>query len=137
MNRVQTDQNRKLSINAKAQAVSNKLRPTNLKRLRSFLGAVNQVYKFIPNLASKSLLFRTILKKDADWNWNQDHGKYFLENNDEIKKVLEFSHFKRNQEIRITCDVSKEGLGAVLQQSQKNVDLMNTNLFCVKIFIGL
>ena len=30
------------------------------------------------------------------------------------------SHFRRNKEIRIICDASKQGLGAVLQQSQKN-----------------
>ena len=40
--------------------------------------------------------------------------------NDEIKKVVELSHFKRNQEIRIICDASKQGLGAVSQQSQTN-----------------
>ena len=39
-------------------------------------------------------------------------------NHDEIKKTVELSHFKRNQEIRIICDASKSGLGAVLQQSQ-------------------
>ena len=33
---------------------------------------------------------------------------------------MELSHFKRNQEIRIICDASKQGLGAVLQQSQSN-----------------
>ena len=38
--------------------------------------------------------------------------------NDEIKKTVELSHFKRNQEIRIICDASKSGFDAVLQQSQ-------------------
>ena len=60
------------------------------------------------------------MKKDADWNRNHDHEKAFLKINDEIKKVVELSHFKRNQDTRISCDASKQGLGAVLQQSQKN-----------------
>ena len=30
------------------------------------------------------------------------------------------SHFKRNQEIGIICNASKQGVGAVLQQSQAN-----------------
>ena len=46
--------------------------------------------------------------------------KNVLENNDEIQKEVELSYFKRNQDIRIICDASKQGLGAVLQQSQKN-----------------
>ena len=33
---------------------------------------------------------------------------------------MELSHFERNQEIRIICDASKQGLGTVLQQSQCN-----------------
>ena len=36
--------------NSKVQGQTEKLRPTNLKELRSFLGAVNQFNKFIPDL---------------------------------------------------------------------------------------
>ena len=55
-------------INTKAQRISSRLRPTNSK-LRSFLGAVNQFNKFILNLATISYPIRSILKKDAEWNW--------------------------------------------------------------------
>ena len=48
------------------QGISDRLRPTNFKQLRSFLGAVNQLKNFVSNLASISCHFRTILKKDAD-----------------------------------------------------------------------
>ena len=107
-------------VNAKSQGISERLRPTNLKQLCSFLGAVNQFNKFIPNLAAISFPFRSILKRDADWTWNSDHETAFKRINEEIKKVVELSHFKRNQEIRIICDASKQGLGAVLQQIQNN-----------------
>ena len=107
-------------VNAKAQGISDRLRPNNFKQLRSFFGAVNQFKKVIPNLASISIPFRTNLKKDAEWIWNGEHEKAFVKINDEIKRVVELSHFKRNQEIRIICDASKQGLGAVLQQSQAN-----------------
>ena len=107
-------------VNAKSQGISERLRPTNLKQLRSFLGAVNQFNKFISNLAAISFPFRSILKRDAEWTWNSDHETAFKRINEEIKKVVELSHFKRNQEIRIICDASKQGLGAVLQQIQNN-----------------
>ena len=107
-------------INTKSQGISEKLRLTNLKQLPSLLGAVNQFNKFIPSLASISFPFRSILKKDAEWEWNEDHEKAFVQINKEIKSVVELSHFKRNQEIRIICDASKSGLGAVLQQKQSN-----------------
>ena len=103
---------------AKSHGISERLRPKNLKQLRSFLGAVNQFIKFLPNLAAISFLFRSILKRGADWTWNSDHETAFERINEEIKKVVKLSHFKRNQEIRIICDASKQGLGTVLQQSQ-------------------
>ena len=54
-------------INTKVQGITEKLRPTNLKELRSFLGAVNQFNKFIPDLAVICSPFCSILKKDATW----------------------------------------------------------------------
>ena len=86
-------------INAKSQGMSDRLRPTNLKQLRSFLGAVNQFNKFFLNFATISHPFRTILRKDAELIWDQKHEKAFGEVNEEIKKTVELSHFKRNQEI--------------------------------------
>ena len=107
-------------FNIKSQGISERLRPTNLKQLRSFLGAVNQFNKFIPSLASISFPFRSNLKKDAEWEWNENHEKAFVQYNKNIKIVVELSHFKRNQEIRVVCDASKNALGAVLQQKQSN-----------------
>ena len=36
-----------------------------------------------------------------------------------MKKVAELTHFKRNKPLRIICDASKQGLGAVLQQCEE------------------
>ena len=63
--------------------------------------------------------FQNNFEKDSDWIWNQNHENAFLKINDEFKNVVELTHFKRNQEIRINCDASKQGLGAVLHQSQE------------------
>ena len=41
-------------------------KPTNLKKLRSFLVVVNQYNKFIPNLAELCFQFRNIIKKGND-----------------------------------------------------------------------
>ena len=76
-----------LPVNSKVQGITEKLRPTNLKELRSFLGAVNQFNKFIPDLASICSPFRSILKKDAEWNWTDEHEKAFENVNKEVKRV--------------------------------------------------
>ena len=102
------------------QGITDRLRPTNLKELRSFLGAVNQLNKFIPDLAAECFPFRNFLKKDAEWKWLPDHEKAFVNINNLVKKVVELTHFKRNRTLRIICDASKQGLGAVLQQNKEN-----------------
>ena len=107
-------------INGKIQGISERLRPNNLKELRFFLGAVNQLNKFIPDLASICAPFRSFLKKEAEWKWTKEHEQAFLKINQEIKSITELTHFKRNKKLRIICDASKQGLGAVLQQQQDN-----------------
>ena len=107
-------------INSKVQGITVKLRPTCLKELKSSLGAVNQFNNFSPDLASICFPFRTIFKKDAPWTWTKDHEKAFIRVNQEVKKVTELTHFKRNKPLRIICDASKQGLGAVLQQCEEN-----------------
>ena len=118
-------------VNSKVQRITEKLQPTNLKELRSFLGAVNHFNKFIPDLASMCFPFRSILRKDAFWKWTDEHEKAFRKVNQEVRKVAELTHFKRNKPLRIICDASKQGLGAGLQQCKKT---MVTNCVCLKIF---
>ena len=84
------------------------------------MGAVNQFNKFIPDLASTCFPFRSILKKDAVWNWTPEHEKAFMKVHSEVKRVVELTHFKKNKPLRIICDASKQGVGAVLQQCEEN-----------------
>ena len=39
--------------------------------------------------------------------------------NNQVDKVVELTHFKRNRPLRIICDASKQGLGAILQQNEE------------------
>ena len=107
-------------INSKVQAIPEKLTPKSLKELRSYLGAVNQLNRFIPNLAQLCHELRPLLKKDQPWNWGEKHDKAIQVFNEKVKQVAEVGHFKRSSPIRIICDASKAGLGAVLQQIDEN-----------------
>ena len=42
-------------VNNKVQSITERLRPTKLKELRLDVGAVNQINKFIPDLAAERL----------------------------------------------------------------------------------
>ena len=107
-------------VNNKLQGITERLRPSNLKELRSYLDAVNQLNKFVPDLATECFPFRNILKKDVEWKWSSDHERAFERINILVKKVVELTHFKRNCTLRIICDASNQGLGAVLRQNEEN-----------------
>ena len=111
---------RHFPINGKVQGITERLRPGNLRELRSFLGAVNQLNTFVPDLANISAPFRSILKKEAEWKWTRELEKAFLKVNQDVKKITELTHIKKDKKLRIICEASKHGLGAVLQQQQSN-----------------
>ena len=51
--------------------------------------------------------------------YGKDSMNKHLEKKKAIKKMNGLKHFKRNLPMRIFCDASKEGLGAILQQQTK------------------
>ena len=83
-------------LNGKMQGITERLRPGNLKELRSFLGAVNQLNNFVPDRANICSLFRTILKKETERDWSQEHEKSFFKIDQEVKRKTELTHFKRD-----------------------------------------
>jgi hypothetical protein len=51
--------------------------PTYLTSLRGFLGLVNQLGHFLPDLAHLTVDLRQLLKKDVDFMWLQPHQEAF------------------------------------------------------------
>ena len=105
-------------INSKVQPLTEKLKPRNLIELTSYLRTVNEMNRFIPNLAQLCYKLRPLLKKDQKWKWEGGHDKAFEEINKQIQKIAEVGLFKKSSPIRIICDASKADLGAILQQDE-------------------
>ena len=87
--------------NEKIQAITQKLRPKNLKELRSYLGAVNHLIKFIPNLAQKTHGFRELLKKEGEYNWSEKHDKTFNDIQQSVKDIVTLTHFDRSCKLKV------------------------------------
>ena len=104
----------------KTQEKTERLRPAKLKQLCSFLGALNAFNKCFTTSAVLSFPFKKALKKYAERIWEEEHEKAYYKNNNEVKRVAELSHFRRNYETRKSCDASKRGLVAVSQQRQRD-----------------
>ena len=87
-----------------------------MKPLRSFLGSVHHLSKFITNLAKICHPLRPLLKKYEKFIWNENHQTHFEHIKTTIANAKKNTHFNPTLETRVKCDASRQGLGAALEQ---------------------
>ena len=63
---------------AEVKAILDVKEPENVPDVRGFLGMVNQLMKFVPNLAEKSKPLRDLPRKDVLWTWGKDQQDVFI-----------------------------------------------------------
>ena len=90
--------------------------PKTLKKLRSFLGSVHYIGKFIPNLAQISHPLRPLLKKSSKFIWTAEHENFLIKIKNRIANATANSHYNPHLETRVKCDASPSGLGAAVGQ---------------------
>ena len=105
-----------LPLKSKTAAILALEAPKTLRKLRSFLGSVHYVGKFIPNLAQISHPLRPLLRKSSKFIWTAEHEKCFKEIKTRIENATANSHYNPQLETRVNCDASRSGLGAALEQ---------------------
>ena len=103
----------------KTDAIIQLENPKILKQLRSFMGSIHHLVKFIPNLAALSAPLRPLLTKSTQktpkkLEWEDKHTILFNKIKQAIKTIVEQRHFDINCQTRVKCDASKEDLGACL-----------------------
>ena len=62
---------------SKVKAIVDIAEPQDIASLRRFLGLVNHLMKFCPNLAEKTKPLRDLLKKESAWLWGPAQQKTF------------------------------------------------------------
>ena len=69
----------------KTEAIQSPKAPNTCKQLKSFLGSVHHLTKFVPNLATQCRIFRELLKKDNKYVWTTKHQTAFEKIKEHIK----------------------------------------------------
>ena len=98
----------------KIHAVVNAPRPENVQQLRSFLGLVNYYHKFLPNLATTLNPLNGLLEQGKRWNWTTECEEAFHSVKKLIKSDMVLTHYDPGWPLRLACDASPVGIGAVL-----------------------
>ncbi|KAI5725500.1 hypothetical protein M8J77_016303 [Diaphorina citri] len=109
--------------------------PRNQKELRSYLGVIGFILKYIP--CSHDLLkpMYDLLKGDSEWFWGPDQQKSLENLQCVLKKDNTLALYDPNKETILTCDASTKGLGAVLSQIQSNGEVRPV-YFCSRTLAG-
>lgn len=98
----------------KVDAVLNAPVPQNVAQLRSFLGLINYYNRYLPNLATVIKPLNELLEKNRKWVWSDACQKAFENVKQLITSEPVLTHYDPKAPVRLACDASPYGLGAVL-----------------------
>lgn len=94
--------------------------PQNVSELRSFLGLVCYVGRFIPHLAAKTDCLRQLLRAKVPFKWTEKEKIAFNSIKTDICKIEHLGFFNPKHRTKLITDASPTGLGAVLLQEDMN-----------------
>ena len=102
----------------KVTAIKQMNAPTNITELSRFLGMVNQLAKFTPQLSEATKPLRELLSSKNQWLWSDNQTQAFETVRNMVSSDSILALFDPHRSTRVSADASSYGLGAVLTQQQ-------------------
>ena len=106
---------------SKIEAILNMPVPQCTKDLERFLGMINYLGKFIPQLSEITAPLRELLKQDVEWQWMKQHQDAIDKLKEMVTKSPVLVFYDVNKPVTVSCDSSKSGIGICLLQEGKPV----------------
>nr|XP_054922049.1 uncharacterized protein LOC126521574 [Dermacentor andersoni] len=104
------------------EAITEAPRPETVSQLKSFLGLLTYYAKFLPNLATTLVPLYRLLAKGVRWQWKAEHEKAFQAAKRAMVAAELLVHYDPEKPLRLECDASPVGVGAVLSHRIGNTD---------------
>ncbi len=92
--------------------------PKNTADVKRFLGMVNYIRKFSPNIAELTGLIRDLIKAENDWVWGSPQPQAFEKVKQELSSSAILAQYCPERQTRVSADTSFFGQGGVLSQLQ-------------------
>jgi hypothetical protein len=101
--------------------------PTNVQRLRKFIGKFNHVREHFPGSEKSLRILYPLLQKTSRFRWTSKHAEAF----EHLKWLLdtpqETSDFDREKELTMISDAGEDGFAVQLKQGQKLIATIARN----------
>ncbi|XP_013404021.1 uncharacterized protein K02A2.6, partial [Lingula anatina] len=97
-------------------AIINMRDPENHEELKTVLGMLEYVGKFIPRLSQLNAPLRE-LKKREEWSWDAPEKQAFANIKEALTSTKVLRYYDVNKPLRLTVDASTKGLGAAVIQN--------------------
>ena len=105
----------------KVKAIQMAREPQNAGEVRSWLGLVNFVARYIPDLATVSEPLRQLTKKGVEFVFGDEQRKSFQELKRRLCSTKTLAYFDPEAQTQLITDAGPVGLGGVLIQIQDGV----------------
>lgn len=112
----------------KIRAVQQMPSPTNLGKLRTFIGMVNYMAKFLPDLAATMKPLTNLTKSNTPWNWSTAEQEAFNTIKNQLTSSPILAFYDSNKPLTLENDASEYGLGSVLKQDDKPIAFASRTL---------
>ena len=105
----------------KVKAVESMKKPENVQEVQTFLGFINYLAKFLPNMSEKSAPLRQLLLKNVEWHWGPEQEESFETLKHMATHAPVLAYYDDSKPITLTVDSSSKGLGAAKVQDWKPI----------------
>ncbi|KAF1334481.1 Pol protein, partial [Globisporangium splendens] len=100
----------------KVKAVDDWPTPQNVKQLRQWLGLANCLHKYTRNYAALVQPLTSLLKKDNEWEWSEEHQAAFAEAKKSLREAPVLALADHEEPFHVVCDASDYAIGCALMQ---------------------
>ncbi|KAF1318425.1 Pol protein, partial [Globisporangium splendens] len=100
----------------KAKAIDDWPTPQNGKQLRQWLGLANYLHKYTRNYAALVQPLTSLLKKENEWEWSEEHQAAFAEVKKSLREAPVLALAGHEKPFHVVCDASDYATGCALMQ---------------------
>ncbi|OMP00134.1 Integrase, catalytic core [Corchorus capsularis] len=90
--------------------------PTNVKELKSFLGRLSYIRRFIPGLAASTTIFTPLLRKGEPYEWEHHHEEAFIHLKKQLQNLPTVQSSAAGKPLRLYLAMTDIAIGGLLAQ---------------------